>query len=96
VPFPCPSCGAAISRSPDSWGLRCEACGCRLRSRPLDAEGTVRVYEVEASGRPDTRLRVEVPWSDADARRLRRWLVWSTTITLGLIGVLLLLALAWR
>jgi hypothetical protein len=96
VPFPCPSCGAAISRSPDSWLLRCEACRCRLRSRPLDAEGPVRVYEVEASGRPDTRLRVKVPWSDADARRLRRWLVWSTTITLGLIGVLLLLALAWR
>ena len=96
MPFPCPACRAAVSRSPESWGLRCEACGARLRSRALHAEGNTRVYEVEASGRPGTRVRVEVAWSEADSRRLRRWLVWSTAITLGLVGVLLLLVLAAR
>jgi hypothetical protein len=96
APFPCPSCGAAVSRGPESWGLRCEACGCRLRSRALETEGATRVYEVEASGRPDSRVRVEVPWTESDARRLRRWLAWSTAITLGLVFVLLALALAAR
>ena len=96
MPFPCPACGAAVSRSPESWGLRCEACGRRLRSRALETEGATRAYEVEASGRPDARVRVEVPWTESDAARLRRWLVWSTAVTLGLVFVLLALALASR
>jgi uncharacterized membrane protein len=59
-------------------------------------EGSTRVYEIEAAGRPGTRQRVEIPWDAAETRRLHRWLAWSTAITLGLVLVLLALALAWR
>jgi hypothetical protein len=96
VAFACPSCGAAVAHSPESWLLRCDVCGARLRSRALESEGPTRAYEIEAAGRPDTRTRVEVPWDAAEARRLRRWLVWSTAITLGLVGVLLGLVLLAR
>jgi hypothetical protein len=44
------------------------------------------------AGRPETRRVVEVPWSPTDQSRLRAWLVWSTAVTLGLIGVLYALA----
>lgn len=94
--FPCPVCRATVKRSPDSRLLRCAACGSRLRGRTLPDEGSTRVYEVEAAGQPETRTRVEMPWGEADDRRLRRWLVWSTTLTLGLVVVLLALALAAR
>jgi hypothetical protein len=47
-----------------------------------------RAYEIEVAGRPETRRRVEVPWTAAEAERLRRWLFWSTVITLALVGVL--------
>jgi hypothetical protein len=94
--FPCPSCGAAVSRNPDSWGLRCDACGARLRARARADEGSTRVYEIEAAADPGTHTRVEIPWTPADARRLRRWLAWSTAITLWLVVVLLLLAVLGR
>ena len=93
VPFPCPACGAAVTRNPESWLLRCDACGARLRSRALEVDAPTRVYQIEAAGRPETRQRVEIAWGDTDARRLRRWLIWSTAITLGLVVVLLALAL---
>ena len=63
-----------------------------MRGRARDASGDSRAYEVEVAGRPETRRVVEVPWSPADQTRLSRLLVWSTAITLGLIGVLYALA----
>jgi predicted RNA-binding Zn-ribbon protein involved in translation (DUF1610 family) len=90
VPFPCPGCGAAIARSPEAWALRCPACGRVIRSRALDAHGAgPRAYEVEVSGHPETRVRIEVPWTEDDGAQLRRWLLWSTVVTLGLVVVLL-------
>jgi hypothetical protein len=46
------------------------------------------------AGRPATRRRVEVPWGEEEERRLRRWLAWSTALTLGLVLVLYLVARA--
>jgi hypothetical protein len=45
-------------------------------------------YEVELAGRPETRRRVVVPWNEGDERRLARWLLWATLLTLGLVGLL--------
>jgi hypothetical protein len=74
--------------------MRCPSCQRLLRSRALDAmSGTSRAYEVEVVGQPETRRRIEVPWSPEEDTRLRRWLLWSTVVTLGLVGVLL--AAAW-
>ena len=89
MPFPCPGCQAVIDRSPEAWALRCPACGRVIRARALDAvSGDVRAYEVEITGRPETRRRIEVPWSDQETARLRQWLVWSTVLTLALVAVL--------
>jgi hypothetical protein len=89
VPFPCPGCQAVIDRSPEAWALRCPACGRVIRARALDAvSGDVRAYEVQITGRPETRRRIEVPWSDQETARLRQWLVWSTVLTLALVAVL--------
>lgn len=92
--FACPGCGQPIARDPEGWALRCPACRATVRVRSADvapAPGT-RAYEVEVAGRPETRQRVLVPWSEHDARRLRRWLIWSTVLTLGLVVLLLGLA----
>jgi hypothetical protein len=94
--FACPACRAAVSRNPDSGGLRCDTCGARLRARALADEGSTRVYEIEAAADPAARTRVEIAWTPGDAQRLRRWLAWSTAITLGLVVVLLVLAYAAR
>ena len=89
MPFPCPGCQEPIDRSPEAWALRCPACGHVIRARALDAvSGDVRAYEVEITGRPETRRRIEVPWTDQETARLRRWLVWSTVLTLALVAVL--------
>ncbi len=89
MPFPCPGCAAPIARSPESWALRCPACGRVIRARPLDAaSGPGRAYEVEVAGRPETRRRIEVPWTAEESARLQRWLLWSTVITLALVGLL--------
>ena len=89
MPFPCPGCQAVIDRSPEAWALRCPACGRVIRARALDAvSGDVRAYEVQITGRPETRRRIEVPWSDQETARLRQWLVWSTVLTLALVAVL--------
>ena len=74
------------------FASRCPSCGAVLRGRARDASGEQRTFEVEVAGRPETRRVVEVPWSPADQTRLSRVLVWSTAITLGLIGVLYALA----
>ncbi len=58
----------------------------------METGGQGRVYEVEAVGRPQTRQRVEAPWTPADQHRLRAWLAWSATVTLALVLVLLALA----
>lgn len=96
MPFPCPACHAAIERSPGGWALRCPGCGALLRSRASGSDERVRIYEVEVAGRPETRQRVEVPWGDADARRLSKWLLWSTVLTLGLIILVYVVARAAR
>ena len=89
MPFPCPGCQAAIDRSPEAWVLRCPACGRVIRARATDAvSGDVRAYEIEITGRPETRRRIEVPWTDQETARLRQWLVWSTVLTLALVAVL--------
>ncbi len=90
--FPCPGCGAAIDRSPEAWALRCPSCGVVIRSRVGEGGGEARSYEVEVAGRPQTRRRIEVPWDEAQRRRLDAWLVWSSLVTLGLVGVLYALA----
>jgi len=63
-----------------------------LRSRSVEGRGSARAYEVEVAGRPETRRRVEVGWSEAEGRRLRSWLVVSSLVTLSLVLVLYLLA----
>ena len=89
MPFDCPGCGQAIDRSPATLALRCPHCRRVLRSRAVDTGGeTERTYDVEVSGEPQTRRRVTVPWTPDEARRLRRWLAWSTGLTLGLVVVL--------
>lgn len=92
VTFPCPGCAAPISRSPERPLLRCHACGARLRARAAGSTPATRRYDVEVVGRPQTRRQIELEWGAEDARRLRRWLVWSTLLTLGLIGVLFAVA----
>jgi hypothetical protein len=85
-----------VPARPESWALRCPSCRGVIRARPAEvgaaADGT-RAYDVEIAGRPETRRRVEVPWTAEEAKRLRRWLFWSTVITLALVGVLLAAAL---
>jgi hypothetical protein len=79
-----------VSRSPEAWALRCPSCRRLIRARALDAPGgDRRAYEVEVVGHRETRRRIDLPWTAADARRLRQWLVWSTLLTLGLVAVLL-------
>jgi hypothetical protein len=90
--FPCPGCSSPVEGSPELPLLRCGACGAILRSRSSEGRGSARAYEVEVAGRPQTRRRVEVGWSEADARRLRSWLVISSAVTLGLVLALYLLA----
>jgi hypothetical protein len=92
MPFPCPVCAAPVELNLEAWLRRCPSCGAWLRSRPVEAGGAARTYDVEAVGRPETRRRVEVPWQPRDARRLRRWLLWSSLLTLGLVVVLYALA----
>ena len=89
VPFACPGCGAVVTRSPEAWAIRCPSCGGVIRARALDAFRARRARtRVQITGRPETRRRVEVPWSDEEAARLRRWLLWSTVLTLALVVVL--------
>jgi hypothetical protein len=90
--FPCPGCGAPVEGSLERVMLRCRTCNAVLRSRVVETEGPLREYDVEVARKPETRIRVEVPWTPDEARRLRAWLVWSSVVTLGLVGVLYALA----
>ena len=90
--FPCPACGSPVARSPEAWALRCPACGAGLRCRPVEGGARNPTYEIEVSGRPETRRRVEVPWDEVQRRRLSAWLVWSSVVTVGLVALLYLLA----
>jgi hypothetical protein len=92
VPFPCPGCDAPIEARPERFALRCPACGALLRSRAVETSGPAPLYEVEVSGRPETRRRVEVPWNEAQRRRLSGWLLWASALTVGLVLVLYALA----
>jgi hypothetical protein len=92
VPFPCPGCDAPIEARPERFALRCPACGALLRSRAVETSGPAPLYEVEVSGRPETRRRVEVPWNEAQRRRLSAWLLWASALTVGLVLVLYALA----
>jgi hypothetical protein len=92
VSFPCPGCDTPIDARPEGLFLRCPACGALVRSRPADASGPVPVFEVYVAGREETVRRVEVPWDEAQQRRLARWLLWSSVVTIGLVLVLYALA----
>jgi hypothetical protein len=59
-----------------------------LRGRALETDGPERRYEVAVAGEPETATRVTVAWTADESRRLRRWLAWSTALTLGLVLVL--------
>jgi predicted RNA-binding Zn-ribbon protein involved in translation (DUF1610 family) len=90
--FPCPGCGSAVERSLETWATRCPACGEVIRSRVVDGGDGARLYEVEITGKPETRKRISVAWSPEEGRRLRTWLAWSTALTLGLVVVLYVVA----
>jgi hypothetical protein len=81
-----------VTADPERGVLRCGACRARLRARAVDDGAPSRRYDVEVAGRPETRARVDVPWTPGEARRLRAWLLWSTAVTLCLVGVLYALA----
>ena len=92
MPFACPACRSSVDADLDRPLLRCSACGARLRSRAVETGDQTRVYDVAVVGRPEIRARVEAPWSSGERRRLAAWLWWSTIVTLGLVGVLYVLA----
>lgn len=90
--FTCPGCAAPIDGRPDRLALRCPACGALLRSRPAESGGPAPAFDVEVAGRPTTRQRVEVPWDEAQQRRLAAWLAASAALTLAMVVVLYALA----
>lgn len=92
MPFACPGCGANVEGSPERFARRCPSCGALLRSRPAETSGPAPVFEVEVAGRPETRRRVELPWDEAQRRRLSRWLALSAAVTVALVLVLFALA----
>jgi hypothetical protein len=92
VPFPCPGCDVPLDARPGGLWLRCPACGAMVRSRAVDTSGPAPVFEVYVAGRKETQRRVEVPWDEEQRRRLSRWLLWSSVVTLGLVLVLYALA----
>lgn len=96
MPFPCPGCGSAVAADPEGWGLRCPACRGVIRSRAVSSEGPARAYEVEIAGQAETRRRIELPWDEAERRRLRAWLLWSSLVSVGLVGLLYALARGLR
>ena len=92
--FPCPGCDAPIDARPDRFMLRCPACRAVLRSRAVDTTGKAPAFDVEVTGRPDTRRRVEVAWDEAERHRLSAWLLVASIVTVALVLVLFLLARA--
>jgi len=92
MPFPCPACDAPVDASPARVAMRCPSCGAVLRSRPAESDGSTPAFDVAAAGRPGVRRRVEVPWDEGQRRRLSRWLLVSSAVTLALVLVLYVLA----
>jgi len=92
VSFPCPGCDAPVDARPDRLLLRCEACGARLRGRPVETDGPDPAFEVHVVGRPETARRVEVHWGGDERRLLAAWLGWASVVTLALVLVLFVLA----
>jgi hypothetical protein len=92
VRFPCPGCAAPIEGRPDRLALRCPGCGALLRSRPAESAGPAPAFDVEVAGRPETRLRVEIPWDAAARRRLTGWLLVAAVATFGMVLALYALA----
>jgi hypothetical protein len=92
MPFPCPACDAPVDASPALPAMRCSACGAVLRSRAAGAADGAPAFDVEVVGRKDRRRRVAVPWDEGQRRLLRRWLLVSSGLTLGLVAVLYALA----
>jgi hypothetical protein len=81
-----------VDGSPDRFARRCPSCGALLRSRPAETSGPAPAFEIEVAGRPETRRRVDLPWDEAQRRRLSRWLVVSAAVTVALVLVLFVLA----
>jgi len=92
VTFACPGCDAPIEGRPERPARRCPACHALLRSRAVEADGELPVYQLEVVGRPETRRRVEVAWDEGQRRRLAAWLLWSSLLTVLLVVVLYALA----
>jgi hypothetical protein len=59
----------------------------------VDSRGAAPAFEVQVVGHPERRRRVEIPWDEAERRRLAGWLVWASIVTAAL--VLILFVLAW-
>jgi len=74
--------------------LRCPACRAVLRSRAIDTGGPAPAFEVEVAGHRETRRRVELAWDPAQRRRLSRWLLLASIVTVALVFALYLLALS--
>jgi hypothetical protein len=81
-----------VAATPERFARRCPSCGALLRSRPAETSGPAPAFEVEVAGRRETRRRVELPWDDAQRRRLSRWLAVSAAVTVALVVVLFALA----
>jgi len=81
-----------VAATPERFVRRCPSCGAVLRSRPAETSGPVPAFDVEVAGQPQTRRRVELPWDEAQRRRLSRWLAVSAAVTLALVLVLYALA----
>jgi hypothetical protein len=58
----------------------------------VETSGPEPVFEVRVVGRPETARRVQVPWDEAERRRLSTWLLLASVVTVGLVLVLFLLA----
>lgn len=43
-------------------------------------------------GRPETLQQVEIPWNDAQRRRLSSWLLVASVVTIALVLALFVLA----
>jgi hypothetical protein len=58
----------------------------------VETSGPEPKFEVRVAGRPETGRRVQVPWDEAERRRLSSWLLVASVVTVALVLVLFLLA----
>ncbi len=84
-----------VEASPESWFFRCRSCGKLIRSRASSSSETARVYEIEIVGRPQTRRRIELPWTQTQQARLERRLLGFSLVTVSLVILLFLIARWW-